>query len=309
MEKHRLKEIPKKKKERVEELAEFIKNHDSMLIVSIKNLPTKQLQLISKKLRDKAEVKVVKKSLLNRAIDKIEKGNVKNLKKYVDANTALLFSEIDPFELSAMLSKNKSKAKAKAGDVVKEEIVIEEGPTELTPGPVISQLGNMGIPFEIKEGKINIKERKVLLQAGEEVDGPKADMMSKLDMTPIDVGLTPIAAYCGKEDKLYENIEVDSEKTVEELKEKYPRALAFAVTIAFPCKETIGFILAKAASHEKALDALSGEDKTEEKEGTKDEKEEESKEEKGNEEKKEDDSKKEENQAEQDNKNKSKEEK
>ncbi|MEK6820152.1 MAG: hypothetical protein AABX71_00385, partial [Nanoarchaeota archaeon] len=70
------------------------------------------------------------------------------------------------------------------------------------------------------------------------------------------VGLEPIAAYDAREDKIFENIKIDTEKTIEELKVMALKAIAFAVKLAYPCKQTIGFLLAKAASHEKALSSL-----------------------------------------------------
>ncbi len=249
----RTKEIPKQKKETVENLKNLLKESKSIVVVSIKNLPAKQLQLIIKKLRGKVKLKVVKKTLLNRAIDKIEKGLIKKLKQYVEANTALLFSNLDPFELSAILAKNKSEARARPGQTVNKDVVIREGPTELTPGPIISQLGDLGIQFEIKEGKVNIRKDKEILKKGEEVDENKADIMSKFDIKPIEVGLEPIVAYDKKQDKLYEDVKVDIEKSIENLKDSNSKALAFAVAIAYPIKDTIKFLLIKAKSHENTL--------------------------------------------------------
>ncbi len=255
-EKVREKEVPEKKKKEVEELADLIKKNNSIVIVSIKNLPTSQFQLIKKKLKDKAIIRVVKKNIINRAIDKIEKGTIKNFKKYLDESQALIFSKLTPFELSAILAKNKTKARAKAGQVVEEDIVIESGPTELTPGPVISELGGLGIKFVIKDGKIEIKERKVIIKTGEQVGEEAASIMSKLDMKPISVGLEPIVAYDSEEDKIYEDIKVDEEKAVEELRSAAGKALALAVKIGYVCKETISFILRKASGEEKKLEQI-----------------------------------------------------
>ncbi len=259
----REKEIPEKKRKQVDELVDLIKKSNSIVIVSIKNLPTKQFQLIKKQLRDKAVIKVVKKSIISRAIDKIEKGAIKNFKNYLGEDQALIFSELNPFELSRILSKNKSMARAKIGQRVEEDIVIEPGPTELVPGPVISELGSLGIQFAVEDGKINIKERKVILKAGEEVSEQAASIMGKLDMKPIAVGLEPIIAYDAKEDKIYEDIKINEEKTLKELKESASKALAFALKIGYICKETIGFLLRKAASQEKILEKFIKEEKKE----------------------------------------------
>jgi len=253
--KHREK-IPEKKIKSVDELISLIGSSRSIIVVSIKNLPSRQFQAIKKSLRDKALIKVTKKKTMGRAIDKIEKGVVKNLKKYLKEDTAFVFSKLEPFELSAILSRNKSMTKAKAGQIIEEDVFIEPGPTELVPGPVISELSGLGIKFAIEDGKINIREGKIIVKAGEKVNEQAANIMAKLDMKPIAVGLEPLIAYDSKEDKIYEDVKVDSDKLISELKLANRKALAFAVKIAYACRDTIGLLLAKANSQEKALSSL-----------------------------------------------------
>ena len=95
--KHREKEIPKEKLDAVKSIEELIKNSNTVMICSVKNLPGKQYQEIKKKLRGEAKVKVVKKNVIFRAIDNsgIE---IKKMKEYVKEDVALLFSELDIFK-------------------------------------------------------------------------------------------------------------------------------------------------------------------------------------------------------------------
>jgi hypothetical protein len=80
-------------------------------------------------------------------------------------------------------------------------------------------------------------------------------------MKPIAVGLEPILAYDGKEDKIFEDVKVDAEAVVEDMKTTSRRVLAFAVKIVYACKETIGYLLGKAAAEEKSLSGLAKEEK------------------------------------------------
>ena len=61
--------IPERKLKSVKELTDLIKNKGTILVASIKNLPSAQFQQIGKKLRGKAIVKVPKKNLFFRALD------------------------------------------------------------------------------------------------------------------------------------------------------------------------------------------------------------------------------------------------
>ena len=247
--------ISDRKKKELDELVKLINESVSIVIVSVKNLPAKQFQLIKKKLKNDAVIKVVKKSLVNRAIDNIERGVIKNFKKYLKDGQALIFSELEVFELSSILSKNKSMARAKIGQEVKEDIIIEPGPTELVPGPVISELGNLGIPFAIEDGKINIKKNKVILKKGDKVSEETASIMGKLNMKPIAVGLEPVVAYDSKEDRIFEDIKINTEETIKELKTAAGRALGFAVKLVYCCMERIGFLLSRAGAEEKVLES------------------------------------------------------
>jgi len=244
------------KKKNVEKIKKLIDNCNSVIIASIKSLPSKQFHAIKKELRGKAEVRVFKKSTILRSLEANEKKGLQELKNHVKEDIAFLFSMLDPFELSAILSEKKSPIKAKAGQIAEEEIAIEPGPTEFTPGPVISELGALGIKIAIEEGKITIKERKVIAKKGEVISSNAAAMMAKLELKPFSVGYIPLVAYDKTQDKIYTDVKVDKELALKELKEKYSRALAFAVKITYVCKETIKYLISKALSHEKAIEKL-----------------------------------------------------
>lgn len=245
--------VSEKKKLVVEQIINLIKNNRTLIVASIKNLPSKQFQSIRKEIRDIAKIKVAKKSSIIKSIEQFQKAELNRIKKYVNEHYALLFSELDPFELSAILNEKKSPAKAKAGQVALEDIKIEAGPTDLIPGPAISELNNLGLKIAVEKGKIAIKESKVIVKKGEKINETAAGIMAKLDIKPFSIGFEPLAAYDTKEDKLYIGIKIDKKKTIEKLKATYSKAIAFAISLTYICKETISFLIAKAASHGKAL--------------------------------------------------------
>ncbi len=242
------------KKEIVKDLINLIKNKKTILIASIKNIPGSQFQEIVKKLRSKAIVKVPKKNLIFRSLDSSENADIKKLKEQIENSVAILFSDLDSFELAAELVKNKSPSKAKTGQEAPEDIEIPEGPTELVPGPAISELGGLGIQIQIQDGKIHIKEPKVIAKKGQKISQNAAEIMNKLDIKPFSIGFTPLASFDTKENKLYLDIKIDPEATIEELKISFGKALAFSVEIDYICEDTVKLLIAKAGGHEKALE-------------------------------------------------------
>ncbi|MFA5071503.1 MAG: 50S ribosomal protein L10 [Candidatus Pacearchaeota archaeon] len=241
--------VSEEKKQTVKELTNLIKTKKTILLASIKNIPASQLQEMVKKLRGKAVVKVPKKNLMFKAIDDSKDEAVKGIKEKINDNVAVLFSEMDCFELAAELVNNKSPAKAKAGQEAPEDIEIPAGPTELIPGPAISELGAVGIMIQIDKGKIAIKQAKVVAQKGEKISGPVADILSKLDIKPFTISLVPIAGFDADEKKVYMNIQIDREGTIEKLKNAFGKSLPFAVELGYTSKDTISYLLQKAGRY------------------------------------------------------------
>lgn len=245
--------VSEKKKTLVSELVDLIRKKKTILVVSIKNIPSSQYQEIAKKLRGEAVVKVPKKSVIFRAFDNSGIEEIKKLKNIIKDSTAILFSDADSFELASELVSKKSPAKARPGQEAPSDIEIPEGPTDLVPGPSISELGSLGIKIQIEKGKIMIKEPKVIVKQGEKISQAAAEMMNKLGIKPFSVGFIPIAAFDSIEKKVYVGISTDKEGTIKELKDSFSKSLAFAVNISYISYDTIKFLIQKAGRHEMAL--------------------------------------------------------
>ncbi len=251
-----IKKVPMEKIKMVKELAEKIIKNRTFLVASTKNLPSSQFHEIKKNLRNEAEIKITKKSITLRSISTIEKGVLQNMKVYIGADIALFFSDLDPFELSALLSENQSPAKAKAGDLAPEDIKIEPGPTDLVAGPAISELSGVGLKVAVEGGKLTIKQPAVIAKKGEIIKENVAGVMTKLNILPMRVGFDPIAAYDSKSEKIYTGIKIDKKKTLEEFRECAKKSFGFAVNINYPSVETVKYFIAKAGLEEHALNSL-----------------------------------------------------
>ncbi len=256
MSEHRAKPIPEYKQQLVATLAENMKNSRTVLVASCKGLPGQQFHDIKKQLRGKADVKVARRSAVLRAIDATEKGAMQDLKEQYASDSVLLFSSIDPFELSGVLTDSQSETKAKAGDIAPYDIVIEPGPTDLVPGPAISELGAVGLKVAVKDGKLEIQNQTTVTKEGGEIDEKVAGVLAKLNILPMKVGFLPLAAYDSQDDKTYVGIRINKEETYEEMKTLIGKALGFATKVGYIVKENLSYFLATANAEEKALQAL-----------------------------------------------------
>lgn len=249
----REKAVPESKKQLVKEIVQNIKNSKSVIIASTRKLPSSQFHSIKKSLRGKANIKVARKSSIIRAIDSVGKPGIEKLKESIHADIALFFSDLDSFELSGLLADNQSPTKAKAGDIALEDITVEPGPTDLIPGPAISELGAVGLKVSVEGGKLAIKLQHTIVKAGETIKPNVASVLGKLNITPMKVGFEPLAAYDVKEDKVYVGIKIDKKSTLEQLRYDISKARGFAIGLAYACKETISALIGKAGMQEKAI--------------------------------------------------------
>ena len=250
--------VSEEKIESVKLLSKELKSSKTIMIISIKNIASAQLQKAKKELRGKAVVRVAKKSIVLRAIDATGMPELDALKSSVAEDCAILMSNDDAFEIAAWLTENKSPVSAKEGQIADADITIEEGPTELVPGPVISELGAVGLQIMVEDGKITIRKSKVAVKKGDKVSAAAASIFQKLGIKPFTVGVSPMAFYDGSSKKVYVGVKIDKKKMLQDLVLGQAKALGFAVNIAYPSKSTIGLLLGKANAQANALNKIQG---------------------------------------------------
>jgi len=247
--------VSEEKKLKVKELAGLMKSK-TVMVISIKGLPSAQFQDIKKKLRSKAKVQVVKKSLVDFALDHCGIKELHGLVPYVDDSTAMLFSDSDAFEISGILADEKSPSKAKAGQIAPFDIEVKAGPTELIPGPDISALSAVGLAPKVENGKIAVMQDKVILKEGKEVTEAVASIMAKLDIIPFEVGVEPIAAFDNEKKKVYVGIKIDKDLALSELLDCYSKGLGFAVEVGIMNSGTVDLILGRAGVEGLVVDGI-----------------------------------------------------
>jgi len=266
------------KEKDVNDLSEMIKGAKTLMVASIKGLPSKQFQSIKKSIREHAEVKVAKKNIMMRAL---KAAGVEGMDQYIGADCAFIISDLDAYGLAGILAKKKTPVFAKAGQVAIDDIEVKDGPTDMLPGPAISELGALGLQVSVEDGKIAIKAAKVVVTKGQTISENAASIFMKLNIMPFNVGLNAAAAYDVASKKIFTELKIDPEGYTEELKQAAGKALGFAQKIVYICKDTVGYFLAKANAGAKALEKYSeapAEEENKEKPAEEDKKEEESKE-------------------------------
>ncbi|MFH0711274.1 MAG: 50S ribosomal protein L10 [Candidatus Aenigmatarchaeota archaeon] len=229
----------------VEELRKAIDSYEVMGIVDMHKLPTKQIQQIKKKVRGQAELRISKKAILLHALDGVKKEKMDEFRKLIPLQTGLILTNMDAFKIYGIVDKLKSPAPAKVGDVAPNDIEVSAGPTNLLPGPAISELSKAGIAAGVEEGKIAIKRDVVVARKGSVINAAVASALKKLNIQPMLVGMNVVALY--HKGMIYgkDVLSLVGEPYINKLKEAFTQALNLSVEIEFPTKENIGYLLAK----------------------------------------------------------------
>jgi large subunit ribosomal protein L10 len=244
---HHSEHIPQWKKDEIEYIRDKIKSYPVIGIVSMADIPAKQMQTIRRSLRNLAVLKMSRNSLIERALSSFEDNSVADLKNYISAQTALIFTEESPFKLYKILESSKSPAPIKGGSVAPKDIIVEKGPTPFPPGPIVGELQNAGIPAAIEGGKVVIRETKTVAKAGEVVSNSLATMLTRLEIYPLVIGLDLQAVYENGLIFKPEELAIDEQAYIRDIVQAVQSAFNLSVNTAYPTGETIETLLVKAA--------------------------------------------------------------
>ncbi len=264
--------VNQRKLEKSEKTKDLIESYPVIGIIDMHKMPSKQLQEIRKNLRGVAVIKMTKKSILKYALEKVDDDRVKMIEEHLPKQPAFMLTDMEPFKLYALTKNMKFRTFAKEGDESGEDIWVYAGPTSLMAGPVISEFQQAGVTAGIESGKISIKKDKLIVKQGEAIDSAKANILRKLKIEPIEITLDIVAIY--EDGAVYtEDVLSTVLRIPGMLSEAFNSAMNLSVSIAYPTKTNIGYLLSKASMEANAIGNLVDSNKNEgknmeEKDGT-----------------------------------------
>ena len=241
----------------VEQLRKFMDSYPTIGFIELSKLPTRQFQIIKKGLGENAVIKSAKKTIIKFALKDLKKENIAELEKMMPPQPGIILTKLSPFQFYKTVSQLKSFTFAKDGDVAKSDILVKAGPTDLLPGPVVSEFAKAGIPAGVEGGKIAVKKDTVAAKKGSKINKDLANILRKLKIEATEVKLN-IAA-------IYENGKIYT-KDVLNLVDEYPgmvgnafnKALNLSIAIGYPTEENVGHLMAKACQQAKTIEKIGG---------------------------------------------------
>jgi len=229
-------------------------------IAEIGGIPGPQLQKMRSNIREKAQIRCAKNSLILRALDEAEKKikGLSSLKDEINGQAVIIATDMNPFSLFREMKTTRTMAPAKGGETATHDIEVKAGVTPFKPGPVVGELQKVGIPAAIQEGKVVIKSDKVLVPAGEKIPADAAQMLTRLEIFPIEIGMNLHAVFEDGSVFKPDVLDIDMDKFYSQLQLASSNAFNLAIETAWISKDTITHLLSKAHRNSHALALESG---------------------------------------------------
>ncbi|MBO4248189.1 50S ribosomal protein L10 [Halomicrobium sp. IBSBa] len=244
--------IPEWKREEVDSIVEMIESYDSIGVVAITGIPSRQLQDMRRGLHGTAELRVSRNTLLERALDEVDAG-LEQLGDYVAGQVGLIGTNDNPFGLYKELEASKTPAPISAGEVAPNDIVIPEGDTGVDPGPFVGELQNVGANARIDGGSIKVVEDSTVLEAGEEVSTDLENVLGELGIEPKEVGLDLRAVFADGVLFEPEELELDVEEYEADIKAAASAGWNLSVNAEYPTTQNASTLLQNARGDAKSL--------------------------------------------------------
>ena len=237
------------KKDRVKVLSDLLKQDGVVGIIDVEGVPAIAMLGMRDTLRDQMTLTMAKKTLVRRAWKNagMAETDLDILLEGVTLPMLVHSDTMSAFQLYAELEKTKTGRAAKAGDIAPNDIVIEAGPTDFPPGPIVGEFNSVGIPAKIEKGKVAILKTVTAVEKGEEINADLGLMLSKLEIHPIEIGLILSGAIEGGIVMPANDLDLDLDGFTASVKSATSGAFNVACNIGWFTNETIPSLLSKAA--------------------------------------------------------------
>jgi len=173
-----------------EKLEGLLREYKNMLIVSVDNVGSNQMQKIRVALRGVGTVLMGKNTIIRKVLREESKANPKlnALTPFIVGNIGFVFTNGDLNTVRKAITEHKVPAAARAGSTAPTDVFVPPGPTGMDPGQT-AFFQALNIATKIQKGAIEIITTVHLIKAGEKVTSSAVALLSKLDLKPFFYGM------------------------------------------------------------------------------------------------------------------------
>ena len=249
---------PKRKAQMYQQLQKFPKEYKVLALVKMDKVRSTQILPLRKALKDDVKFFSIKDKVAQKALEKLDVSGIKDIVNELTGQCLFMFTNMSPFKLNVLLAKNKIMMAARGGDIASVDVVVPAKNTGIAPGPMLTEFKEAGIPTKIDQGTIWISKDTTPVKKGEEINEKLAALLGKLDIKPVEAG---ISLYTALEDGLKyaeQEMIIDVEKIRNEFAQSHQEAVSLSIEAAYVTSDNISQILSKAAQSARSVSIESG---------------------------------------------------
>jgi large subunit ribosomal protein LP0 len=225
-------------------LDKYLTEYKNVLICTVDNVGSHQMQKVRMSLRGKAVVLMGKNTICRKAIREhmVDNPALEALLPYVRGNIGFVFTNDDLNAIRKIVLENKVPAAAKQGSIAPIDVVVPPGPTGLDPGQT-AFFQALNIATKIARGSIEIINQVLLIKAGEKVSSSHVALLGKLNINPFFYGIQVTHVY--ENGSVYESNILDLTK--DDLFAKFfagvRKIAALSLAIGYPTTASLPHVL------------------------------------------------------------------
>src|SRR5574338_321383 len=244
---------PQKKAQLYQQLQEIPKKYNVIALVRMEKVRSSQLLPLRKKFKGEVEIISIKDKVAQKALAGLKIPAIEKIADKLVGQCVLMFTNMSPFKLNILLGKNKIMMAARGGDVASKEVIIKAGNTGITPGPILTDFKEAGVATRIDQGTVWITKDSTAAKKGDVISAKLATLLSKLDIKPVEAGISLDSAVVEGIIYVKEDMVIDVEKYRDAFAQAYQEELALSLEIGYITKESVALLLAKAAQGARSL--------------------------------------------------------
>ena len=242
-------QVSEEKRAIVDDTVKLLDDYKLIGAADLTKVGSGMLQDMRKQLRGRVAIRSIKNTLMRIAMERASLEGTDDFLSEIKGQNLYIFSNGNPFELAMTLHRNKVRVFAKDGDTALEVLVIPSGNTGLSPGPIISKFGGLGIRTRIEAGNIWVVQDTEVAKAGDAISADLADLLTRLGIRASEMGLEIKAVYEGGIVIPREDLILDIDVYAERLARAYSGAFQVALKAAYVTPATIVPLLSMAAQN------------------------------------------------------------
>jgi len=242
----------------VDSTIDLLKEYEIIGVADLHKVGSGMLQDLRKQLRGQLAMKCIKNTFMRMAMEKAGLEGVEGFLDRIAGPNIFIFSNGNPFKLAMMLHRNKVKVFAKPGDIALDSIVIPAGNTGLSPGPILTNFGGLGVRTRIEGGNIWVVHDTEVAKPGDMISQNLADVLARMGMRMAEMGLEIKAVYESGMVIPREELILDLDAYEEQLKKAHSDAFQVAMKSAYSTPQTVPALLTLAAQNARKVALKAG---------------------------------------------------